>query len=109
GTPDTGGQVGVEWNPAGWAEKAFGAAQTSRAVVERLDDGNPPEGPRRQLNTDNAAVGAFRRGGVLGAGAFLLGLGLLLWHAVRRRPNGSLPPAWVTIAALRVGPTRAAC
>ncbi|MEU7865203.1 hypothetical protein [Dactylosporangium sp. NPDC049140] len=105
GRTDTWRQVWVDWKDAGWAEKAFGDAKTSRAVVERLDDGNPVEGPRRQLNTDNAAVGAFRRGGILGAAAFLLGLVLLLWHAVRRRPDGTLPAAWFTIGALAVVPT----
>ncbi|GAA2360551.1 hypothetical protein [Dactylosporangium salmoneum] len=105
GRTDTWRQVWVDWKHAGLAEKAFGDARTSRAVVWRVDDGNPIEGPRRDLNTDNAAVGAFRRGGVFGAGAFLLGLGLLLWHAVRRRPDGSLPPAWFTIGAVAAVPT----
>ncbi|WP_432984429.1 O-antigen ligase family protein [Dactylosporangium sp. CA-233914] len=105
GRTDTWRQVWVDWKDAGWAEKTFGNAKTSRAVVERLDDGNPIEGPRRQLNTDNAAVGAFRRGGVLGAAAFLAGLGLLLWHALRRRRDGTLPAAWFTIGALAVVPT----
>ncbi|MGI5246794.1 O-antigen ligase family protein [Dactylosporangium sp. CA-139066] len=105
GRTDTWRQVWVDWKHAGWAEKAFGDARTSRAVVTRVNDGNPVEGPRRQLNTDNAAVGAFRRGGVFGAASFVLGLALLLWHAVRRRPDGSLPPAWYTIAALAVVPT----
>ncbi|MET7392392.1 O-antigen ligase family protein [Dactylosporangium sp. NPDC005572] len=105
GRTDTWRQVWVDWKAAGWAEKAFGDARTSRAVVERLDDGNPPEGPRRQLNTDNAAVGAFRRGGVLGAAAFGVGLALLLWHAARRRPDGSLPALWFTVAAAAAVPT----
>lgn len=105
GRTDTWRQVWVDWKHAGLAEKAFGDARTSRAVVHRIDDGNPPEGPRRDLNTDNAAVGAFRRGGVLGAAAFLLGLALLLWRAVRRRPDGTLPAAWFTIGALAVVPT----
>jgi hypothetical protein len=105
GRTDTWRQVWVDWQHAGWAEKTFGDARTSRAVVERLNDGAPPEGPRRQLNTDNAAVGAFRRGGVLGAAAFAFGLALLLWHGLRRRPDGSLPAAWFTIGALALVPT----
>ncbi|HTJ36263.1 MAG TPA: hypothetical protein VL738_23860 [Dactylosporangium sp.] len=105
GRTDTWRQVWVDWKDAGWAEKAFGDARTSRAVVTRVNDGNPVEGPRRQLNTDNAAVGAFRRGGVFGAASFILGLALLLWRAVRRRPDGSLPPAWYTIGAFAVVPT----
>ena len=52
----------------------------------------PDEGPRRELNTDNAAVGAFRRGGVLGAIGFLFGVALLLWHALRGRTRWSPPP-----------------
>ncbi|MER7007985.1 hypothetical protein ABT297_33755 [Dactylosporangium sp. NPDC000555] len=105
GRTDTWRQVWVDWKDAGWAEKAFGDARTSRAVVERVNDGNPIEGPRRQLNTDNAAVGAFRRGGVFGAAAFVLGLGLLGWQALRRRRDGTLPAAWFTIGALAVVPT----
>jgi O-antigen ligase len=105
GRTDTWRQVWVDWRHAGWAEKTFGDARTSRAVVIRLNDGAPPEGPRRQLNTDNAAVGAFRRGGVLGAAAFAFGLGLLLWHGLRRRPDGSRPAAWFTIGALALVPT----
>ena len=105
GRTDTWRQVWVDWQHAGWAEKTFGDARTSRAVVTRLNDGAPPEGPRRQLNTDNAAVGAFRRGGVLGAVAFLIGLALLLWHGLRRRPDGSLPAIWFTIGAMAIVPT----
>ncbi|GAA0714906.1 hypothetical protein Drose_02130 [Dactylosporangium roseum] len=105
GRTDTWRQVWVDWRAAGWAEKAFGDARTSRAVVKRLDDGAPPEGPRRQLNTDNAAVGAFRRGGVLGAAAFGVGLALLLWHAARRRPDGTMPAAWFTVGAAAIVPT----
>ncbi|GAA3448796.1 hypothetical protein [Dactylosporangium matsuzakiense] len=105
GRTDTWRKVWVDWKHAGWAEKTFGDAKSSRAVVHRVDDGNPIEGPRRDLNTDNAAVGAFRRGGVLGALAFLLGLALLLWHAIRRRVNGAMPAAWFTVGALAVVPT----
>src|SRR5205807_7290862 len=89
----------------GWAEKVFGDARTSRAVVTRLNDGAAPGAPRLKLNTDNAAVGAFRRGGVLGAVAFLLGLFLLVRHGLTRPLSGVPPAAWFTIAALAVLPT----
>ncbi|MFI5952188.1 O-antigen ligase family protein [Cryptosporangium sp. NPDC051539] len=105
GRTDTWRQVWVDWENAGLAEKLFGDARTSRAVVTRLDDGLPADGPRAQLNTDNAAVGAFRRGGVLGALAFVFGVLLMLWHALRRRSDAALPPAWWTIGALAVIPT----
>jgi hypothetical protein len=91
--------VATDWRHAGWAEKAFGDTRTSRAVVFRADDGAPPGAPRLKLNTDNAAVGALRHGGVLGVLAFLLGLALLIRHALRR------PPDWFTIAALAALPT----
>ena len=68
-------------------------------MVTRLNDGAPPGGPRRKLNTDNAAVGALRRGGVLGEIAFLFGVVLLVWHAIGRRRA-----AWFTIAALSMVP-----
>jgi len=105
GRTDTWRQVLDDWREAGIAEKLFGDATTSRAVVTRINDGAPVAGPRRQLNTDNAAVGAFRRGGVLGAAAFVAGVGLLLLHAVRRRREGAPPAAWFTVAAVAVVPT----
>ncbi|TQS44091.1 O-antigen ligase family protein [Cryptosporangium phraense] len=105
GRTDTWKQVWVDWENAGVAEKLFGDARTSRAVVTRLNDGAPVNGPRVQLNTDNAFVGAFRRGGVFGALAFVAGVLLLLWHALRRRRDGVLPAAWWTIGAIAVIPT----
>lgn len=105
GRTDTWKQVWNDWEDAPVAEKLFGDATTSRAVVTRLDDGAPPEGPRRQLNTDNAAVGAFRRGGVAGAVAFLFGVGLLGVHALRRRRDGTSPAAWFSIGVVAVVPT----
>jgi hypothetical protein len=113
GRTDTWRQVWVDWEHAGWAEKAFGDAHTSRAVVHRDNDGAPKEGPRRDLNTDNAAVGAFRRGGVLGAIGFLIGVALLLWHALRglwyavilRRPETAQPALWFTVGAAAAVPT----
>ncbi|MFG1922688.1 O-antigen ligase family protein [Cryptosporangium sp. NPDC048952] len=105
GRTDTWKQVWNGWEDAPVAEKLFGDATTSRAVVTRLNDGAPPEGPRRQLNTDNAAVGAFRRGGVSGAVAFVFGVGLLVFHALRRRRSGGWPAAWFTVGALAVVPT----
>src|SRR5262249_10676638 len=81
---DTGRQVAQDWQHASWPEKLFGDARPSRAVVVRTNDGAPPGTPHAKLNTDNAAVGAFRRGGVFGVVAFFLGLVLLLRHARRR-------------------------
>jgi hypothetical protein len=93
-------QVADDWRHAGPAEKVFGDATTSRAVVVRTNDGAPPGTPHAKLNTDNAAVGALRRGGVLGVVAFLLGLVLLLRRAARRPA-----PAWFVIAAFGMVPT----
>jgi O-antigen ligase len=86
----------------------FGDTATSRAVVTRDNDGHKPGEKPLQLTTDNAAVGALRRGGVLGELAFLLGLGLLLWHAWRGPRSGAsrrTPPAWLTVAAVGSVPT----
>src|SRR5262249_11949407 len=94
GRVDTWKQVFVEWRDASVAEKVFGDAKTTRAVVKRASSGDDI-----QLTTDNAAVGALRRGGALGGAAFLLGLGLLLWHAGRRGV-----PAWFPIAVLSAMP-----
>jgi hypothetical protein len=87
---DTWLQVFDDWRSAGVAEKLFGDATTTRAVVIREGPG-----PDVQLTTDNAAVGALRRGGALGVVAFLLGLGLLLRHTFRRDT-----PAWYVVAVL---------
>ncbi|GEM_PF-3400368 len=122
GRTDTWRAVGVEWVHAGWAERLFGDARTSRAVVQRADDGTKPGEQRLKLTTDNAAVAALRRGGVLGVLAFGLGLALLLSHAWRGPrvragepgPGGAgeptrvgrrCPPAWLTIAAVGSVPT----
>jgi hypothetical protein len=101
GRVDTWRQVADDWRRAGLAEKLFGDARTARAVVIRDNDG-AAAGTRRKLNTDNAAVGALRRGGVLGAAAFLLGLVLLVLHALLRRESSA---TWFQVAALGALPT----
>jgi len=105
GRLDTWRQVYTDWKAGGPAEKLFGDPRTSRAVVVR-------SGSDRQLNTDNAAVGAFRRGGALGLIAFEFGLLLFLWHALRpvlrgppRDGPGRVGSAWFVVAALAVVPT----
>jgi hypothetical protein len=132
GRLDTWKRVVAEWRDAGWVEKLFGDTKTSRAVVLRDNDTTVPGAERLKLTTDNAAVGALRRGGVLGVLAFLVGLALLLVHAtvglldgerprrtgrrpvpgrprVRWRPAVSMrpraPPAWFAIAAVAAVPT----
>jgi hypothetical protein len=98
GRLDTWKQVAAEWRDAGVVEKVFGDTKTARAVVTREETRQP---------TDSAAVGALRRGGLLGVLAFLLGLALLVRHALRGvlwtgpRP----PPAWFPVAALGAVPT----
>jgi hypothetical protein len=99
--------VGTEWMHAGWVERVFGDTRTARAVVVRGATGTVAGDQARQP-TDNAAVGALRRGGVLGVAAFLLGLGLMLWHALRGLVFGAgtrPPPAFFTIAAVSALPT----
>jgi hypothetical protein len=91
-------------------EKLLGDTATTRAVVHRAHDGTRPGEKPVDLTTDNAAVGALRRGGVLGELAFLLGLGLMLWHAWRGpRITGTSgrrsPPAWFTVTAVGSVPT----
>jgi hypothetical protein len=105
GRLDTWRQVYTDWKAGGPAEKLFGDPRTSRAVVVR-------SGSDRQLNTDNAAVGAFRRGGAFGLIAFVFGLLLFLWHALRpvlrgppRDGPGRAGSAWFVVAALAVVPT----
>ncbi len=103
GRSATWGQVWTEFKADNLPQKVFGDAKYARGYVIRTDTAaNPKDRPK--LTTDNAAVGSLRRGGVLGELAFLFGLGLLLWHAIRgvRRPTGDRvrPPAWFTIAAV---------
>jgi hypothetical protein len=101
GRTDTWIFVGKEWARAGWAEKLFGDAQSTRAVVVRTAD-------KLKLTTDNAAVGALRRGGGLGVLAFLLGLGLLVLHAVwgvKSAGGRRAPPAWFTAFTVGALPT----
>ncbi|NJC68921.1 hypothetical protein HC031_04150 [Planosporangium thailandense] len=92
-------QVGQEWLHGNVVQKAFGDTATSRAVVRRNN---------MDLTTDNAAVGALRRGGVLGELAFLLGLGLLLWRSWRGYGSGDArraAPAWLLVTAVGSVPT----
>lgn len=88
GRLDTWRVVWSDWQKAPVAEKLFGDATTTRAVVKRASSGNDI-----QLTTDNAAVGAFRHAGIVGVLAFLLGLLLLVRHALRRDV-----PAWFLVA-----------
>lgn len=97
GRTDTWKQVGAEWRGDSVAEKLLGHANDARATVTRPGDGS---GAADKLPTDNAAVGALRRGGVLGVLAFLVGLALLVRHALRRRA-----PAWFVIAVIAALPT----
>lgn len=86
----------TEWRDGPVAEKLFGDTNSSRAVVKRASSGDI------QLTTDNAAVGALRRGGGFGVLAFLLGLYLLLRHGLRAVRDG---PAWFPIAVVASLPT----
>jgi len=87
---DTWRQVIVEWRRAGGVEKLFGDATTTRAVVKRTGSGESV-----QLTTDNAVIGALRRGGALGVVGFVVGLGLLVRRAYRRDT-----PAWFVVAVV---------
>jgi hypothetical protein len=97
GRADTWATVFSDWRHDPLAGKLFGHANDARATVQ--DRGAKSRAKAAdKLPTDNAAVGSLRRAGVLGVGAFLLGLVLLVRHALRRRA-----PAWfgvATIAAL---------
>jgi len=95
GRLDTWKQVARDWEHAGWAEKTFGDASDARATVHRESSGDGIE-----LTVDNAAVGALRRGGALGELAFLVGLFLLVRHALR--PGARI---WFTVAVLASLPT----
>ncbi len=94
------------------AEELFGNGANARGTVERIDTGKV--GQRPKLTTDNAAVGALRRGGVAGELAFIFGCLLLAWHALfgRRRLRargqpylGPTPTGWFTMAAIGALPT----
>jgi hypothetical protein len=103
GRKDTWIQVFREFRADTVAEKLFGDAKNARGTVTREDTGaNVKDRPK--LTTDNSAVGALRRGGILGELAFLLGLALLIWHAVRGVPlpggGRRAPPAWFTLSAV---------
>ncbi len=110
GRLDTWSQVGRDWLHDGWAGKLLGDTRTARAVVIRDGDPAGPDGTKPKLNTDDSAVGAFRRGGVLGAAAFLFGLLLLLSNLGLRRlwaggGSGARAPAWLLVAAVGAVPT----
>ncbi len=93
GRTATWAQVWREFKADEPVQKAFGDAKYARAYVVRTDTAADPK-DRPKLTTDNALVGALRRGGILGVLAFLFGLALLLWHGVRRAPP------WFAIATV---------
>ena len=99
GRTATWAQVWREFKADDVAQKLFGDAKFARAYVIRTDTAVDPT-DRPKLTTDNAVVGALRRGGILGELAFLFGLGLLLLHAVRGVGRGNPPPTWFTLAAV---------
>jgi hypothetical protein len=98
GRKATWSQVFTEFKADSVAEKLFGDAKNARATVTRVETGGSAK-DRPKLTTDNSAVGALRRGGILGVLAYLLGLGLLLWHGIRG-VAGRRPPAWFTLATV---------
>jgi len=99
GRTATWAQVWREFKADDVAQKLFGDAKFARAYVIRTDTAVDPK-DRPKLTTDNAVVGALRRGGILGELAFLFGLGLLLLHGVRGVGRGNPPPTWFTLAAV---------
>jgi hypothetical protein len=99
GRTATWAQVWREFRADDVPQQLFGDAKNARAYVVRTDSTLIPGIARPKLTTDNAFVGALRRGGILGVLAFLLGLALLCWHAVRG-VGGRRAPPWFTIAVL---------
>jgi hypothetical protein len=103
GRTATWAQVWREFKADDVVQKLFGDAKYARGYVIRTDTAVDPK-DRPKLTTDNAFVGALRRGGILGVIAFLFGLVLLLWHAIRgvATAGGGRrgPPRWFTIAAV---------
>lgn len=95
GRSDTWRVVIEDFRSDGIAEKLFGDAKSVRGYVLRDDSTSDRTVKAPQLTTDNAAVGALRRGGIVGCVAFLLGLGLLVWRGLRRGA-----PAWFTMAGI---------
>lgn len=93
GRLDTWRQVFDEFNSDAVVAKLFGNNTDPRGAVIRESTG--PAGERPELTTDNSAVGALRRAGILGCLAFVFGLGLLVWRALRRTA-----PAWFAIAVI---------
>jgi O-Antigen ligase len=89
-----------EFRAAPVIDKVFGDTTNARATVTRVETG-ANDRARPKLTTDNSAVGALRRGGVLGLLAYLVGLGLLIRHAVRPAPPPApARPSWFVLAAV---------
>ncbi|TQS46335.1 O-antigen ligase family protein [Cryptosporangium phraense] len=93
GRLDTWRQVFDDFSADGVVAKVFGNNDDPRGAVVRESTGKVGERP--ELTTDNSAIGALRRAGVLGCVAFVVGLGLMIWRSLRRGA-----PAWFTIAAI---------
>ncbi|WP_018349099.1 hypothetical protein [Longispora albida] len=100
GRTETWKQVVRDFKADSLGEKLFGNSHDARGTVTRKNAVEDPNVKPPKLTTDNAFFGALRRGGILGVLAFLGGLGLLLWHATRRRAA-----RWFTITAIAAVPT----
>jgi hypothetical protein len=101
GRSATWSEVWKEFKADDVPQKVFGDAKFARGYVIRDDTGDAASRPK--LTTDNALVGSLRRGGILGVVTFLVGLVLLLWHAIAGLRHGAgrrRPPAWFTVAAV---------
>ncbi|HEY2675232.1 MAG TPA: hypothetical protein VGJ07_33295 [Rugosimonospora sp.] len=90
-----------EFKQDGISQKLLGDAKYVRGYVLRSDSSESGLAAP-QLTTDDAAVGSLRRGGILGALAFLIGLLLMIGHSlfgIRRGAGRRRAPVWFTLAA----------
>jgi hypothetical protein len=89
GRVETWRQVEADWRRDGLTGKLLGNTRDARATVYRASSGADIK-----LTVDNAPIAALRKAGVVGLAAFLVGLGLLLWHVWRRRRDA---PPWLVV------------
>jgi hypothetical protein len=96
GRADVWGMIFADFRRDTVVEKLFGNTDFPRGEIHRYrDPADPRSAGQAELSADNVAVGALRRGGVVGLVLILVGAGLVLWRVFRRGA-----PVWIPVLVL---------
>jgi len=96
GRVDVWGMIFTDFRRDTVVERTFGNTDFPRGEIHRYKDpADPRYAGQAELSADNVAIGALRRGGVVGLLLILAGVGLVLWRVFRRGV-----PVWIPVLVL---------